>query len=91
MTVLRRVIFEVHRRGIARMVNSSTNNMTPWGRALIDVRVPHVALVAPLARWRLRHDVVDRAVWGSERVQSVKRMGRWTWSVELAYERRRPR
>lgn len=82
-----RIIRFVHRKGIARTVNSGGG---PFGRhaALVEVIAPMRRAAGSLAAWRIRHDgLVIIPAWDSIRVDRVARHSRFRWRVWLSYER----
>lgn len=76
----------LHRKGIARVVNSSSNNMTPDGRALIEARGPR-----PVARWfaryALRRTGYIHPDWLTVRIIRTRCRGWWHYDFEFAYRR----
>lgn len=77
---------ELHRRGIARVLNTGSNNWSRRGTAYIQTRGPRWA-GRRLWRYALRHSPTGRPDWLTVRVTQVQRPGRWTYRWHIAYER----
>lgn len=75
-----------HRRGIARVLNTGSNNRNRRGTAYVETRGPRWA-GERLWRYALRHSSTGRPDWLTVRVTEVQRPGRWTYRWHIAYER----
>ena len=75
----------LHRKGIARLLNSRSESLSDRGGAYVETRGPRW-LARHLAIWVVRNSGT-RADWTTIRITSTAQQGRWHWRFHLAYRR----
>ena len=76
----------LHRRGIARVLNSSSESMSNRGGAYVEARGPQRA-ARRLALYALRRNPLCRPDWQTVRVVKTEQPGRMRWRFQFAYRR----
>lgn len=76
----------LHRKGIARLINSGSNSMNDQGTAFIQARGPRW-LAVRLARHVLRASAYCRPDLQTIRVTDAQQPERFTWRFQFAFRR----
>jgi hypothetical protein len=75
-----------HRRGIARILNTSRNNYSMRGTAYVEARGPRCVALA-LATGAVRHCPLARPDWDTLRLTGTERAGRGHYRFRFDYLR----
>ena len=76
----------LHRKGIARMLNSSSQSWTDQGGAYIEARGPR-RIATRLAMYALRHTALCRPDWQTVRIVKTQQPGRFHWRFNVTFRR----
>lgn len=76
----------LHRKGIARLLNSGGNNMNDHATAYVEVKGPRWA-AAWLALLALHLNPLVRPDWSTVRITKAEHRGVMRWRFQYAYRR----
>ena len=76
----------LHRKGIARMLNSGSNSMNDRGTAYIEARGPR-RIAARLAMYALCHTVIATPDRQTIRITKTEQCARYHWRFQVAFRR----
>lgn len=76
----------LHRKGIARLLNSGSNSMNDQGTAYVEARGPRT-VAALLALYALHGDPLARPDWSTVRITKAQHPGFMHWRFLYAFRR----
>ena len=76
----------LHRKGIARMLNSSSQSWTDQGGAYIEARGTR-RIATRLAMYALRHTTIASPDWQTVRIIKTQQAGRFRWRFNITFRR----